>query len=68
MNEVCNKLRVRLQNALSDALWEANPPNDSGCVARLRKQGLLIRAEAFADAIDWLEQEELCAKDKPLGG
>jgi len=62
-----NTYRTRLENALNEALWTPPPPSDQSVIASLTRQGLLIRAEAFADALKWLEEEEAGVSDQPLG-
>ena len=53
-----NAYRTRLENALNEALWTPPPPTDQSVIASLTRQGLLIRAEAFADALKWLDEGE----------
>lgn len=58
--------REKLRTALHQALFAPPAGSGSDTIARLTRQGLLIRAEAFADALKWLDEEEGNAANQPL--
>ena len=53
------------KSALNEALWTPPAPSDTGAIGVLNRQALLIRAEAVADMLRWLE-EEPSAPDQPV--